>query len=380
MAHAGGLRRVALGAALAAAGALVALPSSGLAGVPAIQDDHLTSSAPLDQIPARLQLVKATGAKVARYDIFWSQVAPTKPKKPTNPNDPAYDWSRADLVIDGLAAAGITPIVSVYSTPRWAVQGKNTRFESEYNPNAPRPGDFGQFMQAVAKRYAGKARHFEVWNEPNLTGFFSLNGKSSLPQYKRMVKAAYPRIKAANKAAIVIAGVAGPNNSGRNGNVPASKWLTSLTGDRGVLFDAYSQHIYPSQGPRFYSKSYARAFPSWLSVPYIHQQLDRKKKGMKLYITEAGYTTAATPFRDSTKAVVSPAMQRKYLQQIYNLPAVRSPRTAAVVWFNLQDNVNWPAGLLRENGTKKPSWAAFRALASKAIPSPLRVELSPKIK
>ncbi|HMM49388.1 MAG TPA: hypothetical protein PKE32_07220 [Miltoncostaeaceae bacterium] len=115
-------------------------------------------------------------------------------------------------------------------------------------------------------------------------------------------------------------------------------------------------------------------------MPYIHQQLDRKKKGMKLYITEAGYTTAATPFRDSTKAVVSPAMQRKYLQQIYNLPAVRSPRTAAVVWFNLQDNVNWPAGLLRENGTKKPSWAAFRALASKAIPSPLRVELSPKIK
>jgi hypothetical protein len=30
-----------------------------------------------------------------------------------------------------------------------------------------------------------------------------------------------------------------------------------------------------------------------------------------------------------------------------------------IVWFNLQDNPGWPAGLIDINGRKKPSHAAF---------------------
>lgn len=374
-------RRWAAPCAVAAiAGAMLAIPATGVAGVPAVQDDQMTIAAPIEAVPDRVKAVIATRAKVARFDILWSEVAPTRPRRPANPNDPAYNWERADLVINAFHRARITPIISVYSTPAWAVQGRNLPVATQYNPNAPRARDFGLFMRAVATRYRGKARHFEVWNEGNLKGFFSLNGRSSLPHYKRLVKAAYPQIKAANRRAIVIAGVAGPNNSGRNGNVGARKWMLSLVGDRSVKFDAYSQHIYPSRGPRFRSASYARAFPTWQSLPYIYAQLNRKKRGMKLYVTEAGYTTARTPFRDSATAVVSLAKQRLYLNQLYNLPTVKSPRMAAVVWFNLEDNVNWPAGLLKEGGAKKPAWAAFRAQASKPIPRVLRGELNPRLK
>lgn len=373
-------RRWTFVATAAAVGAVCALPATGLAGVPAIQDDQMTIAAPIDSLKQRVALVKATKAKVARFDILWSEVARTRPANPTDPNDPAYDWTRADLVINGLAAAKITPIISIYSTPDWAVQGRNNPVETQYNPNAPRAKDYADFVQAVATRYRGKARHFEVWNEPNLKGFFQYNGKSNLARYKALVKAAYPAIKRGNKRAIVIAGVAGPNNSGKNGNVGAKAWLTGLVGDKRVKFDAYSQHIYPSQGPRYTSRSYAKAYPTWNSLPYIYRQLDRKKKGMKLYVTEAGYTTAKTPFRSSATAVVSLAKQRTYLRQLYTLPTVRSPRMAAVVWFNLQDNVMWPAGLIKENGAKKPSYAAFRTLASKPIPANLRAELNPRLK
>ena len=376
------LRRRWAGPAIAAAavGAVCALPATGVAGVPAVQDDQMTIAAPISEVPARINAVKATKAKVARFDILWSEVARTKPAKPTDPDDPAYDWTRADLVINGFAKAKITPIVSVYSTPDWAVQGRNTPVATQYNPNAPRAKDYANFMQAVAKRYKGKARHFEVWNEPNLKGFFAHNGKSNLARYKALVRAAYPALKRGNKRSIVIAGVAGPNNSGKNGNVGAKAWLLGLVGDKRVKFDAYSQHIYPSQGPRYNTRSYARAYPTWNSLSYIYKQLDRKKKGMKLYVTEAGYTTAKTPFRSSATAVVSLSKQRQYLRQLYALPQVKSPRMAAVVWFNLQDNVMWPAGLIRENGKKKPSYAAFRSLASKPIPASLRSELNPRLK
>jgi hypothetical protein len=376
------------GAALAAAGAALTLPATGVGGVAAIQDDVLTT-APSADIPGRLALVKQTKAKVTRFDVLWSFVAPTRPQRPADPADPAYDWSRIDQVLIGFDQANITPIVSTYSTPTWAFAGRNVNVKTEYNPEAPKPGAFAQFMRALATRYSGnypnpnaaaggpaklpRVRHFEIWNEPNLKGFFSVNGRSKLANYKTLVKRAYPQIKKANRRAIVIAGVGGPRSSGGNGNVSAKVWMNGLVNDRSVKFDAYSQHIYPSKGPKFTSRAYAKAFPTWDSLPLIFETLDKKKKGMKLYVTEAGYTTAKTPFRNVR---VTPAQQKLYMKQLFNLPEVKSPRVAAVVWFNLQDNINWPGGILYANGRQKPSYKTFVSIARRAIPGTLRSTLA----
>ena len=378
-------RRTLTGIAIAAAAAAaLAVPATGVAGVAALQDDVL-ATAPLAQIPTRIELVKATKAKVTRVDILWSLVAPTPPANAGDPNDKAYDWSRIDAIFSGLSAAGITPIVSTYSTPSWAIAGRNDTQATLYDPDAPTTAAFGAFMRAVATRYSGtftptgksaplpRVRHFEIWNEPNLKGFFRFNGASNLSRYKGLVKVGYTNIKAANKRAIVIGGVGGPRSSNGNGNISAKVWLNGLVNDKSVKFDAYSQHIYPSQGPLFFSRSYAKAFPTWASLDQILATLNKKKKGMKLYITEAGYTTEATPFRN---VKVSPAQQALYLRQIFNLKAVKSARVAAVVWFNLQDNVNWPGGLLTEAGVKQPSYAAFSAVAGRPIAPALRAELA----
>ena len=150
--------------------------------------------------------------------------------------------------------------MSTYSTPAFAVAGANTKFTTAYNPNAPTSTAFGDFMKAVATRYSGtfttptgqklpRVRHYEVWNEPNLKNFFRYGSSSNIGKYKGLVKAAYTNIKAANPNAIVIAGVGGPRSSGGNGNVSAKVWMNKLVSDKSVKFDAYSQHIYPSQGP-----------------------------------------------------------------------------------------------------------------------------------
>jgi hypothetical protein len=96
--------------------------------------------------------------------------------------------------------------------------------------------------------------------------------------------------------------------------------------------------------------------PSWSSIGRFLDELDAFRPDLPLYITEAGYTTAVTPFRDTA---VTEDEQADYLDQIYDLPALRTDRIKAVVWFNLQDNVNWPAGLLREDLTRKPSYERF---------------------
>jgi hypothetical protein len=377
-------RRVLAGTAVAvAAGAALALPSTGLGGVAAIQDDVLTT-ATANQVPQRLQLVANTRAKVARFDILWSFVATRQPVNPQDPADPAYNWSHVDQVLTGLDQLDVTPIVSTYSTPPFAQATRPTKYVSAYNPNAPTPTAFGAFMKAVATRYSGtypnagggtlpRVRHFEVWNEPNLKNFFRYGTKSNMGKYKGLVKAAYTNIKSANPNAVVIAGVGGPRSSGGNGNISAKEWMNKLVSDKSVKFDAYSQHIYPSQAPKFTSPAYEKVFPTWDSLDDIYKALDKKRKGMKLYVTEAGYTTGSTPFRT---VKVTPSVQNTYLKQIYNLPLVKSPRLAAVVWFNLQDNKNWPGGLMRANGSKKPSFNSFVSYARRPIPGNLRSTLA----
>ena len=336
-----------------------------IGAVVAVQDDHLPID-PIEEIPARLDLIADTGVTTTRFDVFWGDVAASRPADPRDPADPAYDFSRADLVLQGLAERGITPIVSVYHSPPWTTGG---RFEPEggrFNTLAPDAADFGDFMAALAARYSGEfaspggealpeVRHFEIWNEPNLSGFlrpqFENGQPASLDAYADMTKAAYPAIKEANPDAQVIAGVGGPRGSTSETGIGAIDWLQGLR-ERDIPLDAYSQHIYPSAGPLVPTD----ALPSWSSIGRFLDELDGFTPGLPLYITEAGYTTAATPYRDTK---VTEEEQAEYLTQIYSLPQLRTERVKAVVWFNLQDNVNWPAGLMREDLERKPSYANF---------------------
>jgi len=360
---------VALAAVIVVVAGAVALSggddSAPIGAVAAVQDDHLPTI-PLDQIPGRLDLLAATGVTTTRVDLFWGDIAPSKPADPANPADPAYDFSRADLIMQGLATHDITPIVSVYDTPAWASSQPPPAAGVVVNPAAPDPAAFGAFMGALATRYSGaftspggeklpEVRHFEIWNEPNLSLFFTpqFQGKTpvALNAYAAMDKAAYPAIKRANAEAIVIAGVGGPRSSTSASGIGAIDWLRGLRA-RDIPLDAYSQHIYPGTSPL----TETNVVPSWATVGRLLDELDAWKPGLPLYITEAGYTTAATPYRTEK---VTEQQQAQYLSQIYSLPQLHTDRVKTVVWFNLQDNANWPAGLLRDDGSKKPSYRAF---------------------
>ncbi len=330
----------------------------------AVQDDHLPVD-PIETIPARLDLIGDTGVTTTRVDLHWAAIAPSRPDDPTDPMDPAYDWGRTDLIMLGLAERGITPIVSAYNTPPWA-SGGLVEPGIVANTLAPDPQDFADFMAALATRYSGEmtspggdplpeVRRFEIWNEPNLGGFLKpqvVDGvRVSLDNYAAMATAAYEPIKAANPDAIVIAGVGGPRSSTSPTGVGAVEWARGLV-EKDIPLDAYSQHVYPSAAPN----EPTEVVPSWSSLGRFLDEIDAFRPGLPLYITEAGYTTADTAFRASS---VTEDEQAQYLEEIYDLPQLKSGRIKAVVWFNLQDNVNWPAGLLREDLSRKPSYERF---------------------
>ncbi|HZE29795.1 MAG TPA: hypothetical protein VE055_06815, partial [Gaiellaceae bacterium] len=65
-----------------------------------VQDDAYLSAGPA--LPSRLDTLDRLGAQLVRFTVNWRQIAAHKPKRATNPNDPAYDWSNADAVLNGL--------------------------------------------------------------------------------------------------------------------------------------------------------------------------------------------------------------------------------------------------------------------------------------
>jgi hypothetical protein len=357
--------------------ALGTAPALG-APIVSLQDDDLVNvTGPA--LEARLDALAATGVRATRVDVLWRAVAPTRPRDARDPADPAYDWNRYDQIVRGLAARGITAILDFYLTPEWASR-------SGERAAAPRAADGARFAGAIARRYSGsfpdplggalpQVRRIEVWNEPNLPGFWSpqcrQRGGRAVPvsprAYAALLAASYREIHAANPAAQVIGGVTGP--AGRSPTrcpvgadaAIGSLDFTRLVADEKPPIDAWSLHLYPLGSP-------LQAFfvPSWSTVPQVIRQVDRLAPGAPIHVTETGYHTSYNRFH---RYFVSEAQQAAWVDETVTA-AARNPRVQAVTWFNFQDNPFWTGGLLRGDGTRKPSYDRFTAQAAANPPPP----------
>jgi hypothetical protein len=308
----------------------------------------------------------------------WTQVAPTRPTDPENPADPAYDWSRHDAIISELRARGIGTMITLHGTPVWASASH------KWNA-APRTADAAAFAGAVATRYSGKfllagggvlpaIKSLSVRNEPNISLFNTPQcrrvGKRWVPvapqAYAALLKASAIKIRAANPNLIIVAGEMGSNSAESGGCKNATSSLGSieftrlihkaLGGRRSVPFDMWAQHIYPVGPP-----GRVAAFPSWRSLPQMEKVLNKMhpRNRMPIMVDETGYTTSYTPFH---RYFVSETQQAQWVDLTFR-EAAKHPQVELVVWFNLQDQRDWTAGLYRADGTKKPSFDRFHTLA-----------------
>jgi hypothetical protein len=122
-----------------------------------------------------------------------------------------YDFRSLDGPYKAAIAAGIRPIITLVTSPQWAIgyQGgaRDSGCDGSYCMQAPAPGaygEWGRFASAVARRYR-LAAAIEIWNEPN-TWFFWHTDDTDAAAYTRLLAAAYDPIKAAVPAMRVLGG------------------------------------------------------------------------------------------------------------------------------------------------------------------------------
>jgi len=309
----------------------------------AIQDDVTFQDRPPDQVLQAIDQVRALGIDRVRLTASWSTLAPdpeSLSRPPFDASDPAaYDqsqWRELDFAVRAAQAAGLKMMIDIGAwAPRWAAGGPGPRARDEIDASA-----FGQFAQAVARRYSGsfvppgqtggdvplpRVDMFTLWNEPNHPAFllpqWSVRASHRVPaspaEYRHMVDQAYGAMKAVQPSSTVLVGnTSSFGGRGPNDPVAPLEFLRALacvnarlrplrTPDcrafHRVPGDGWAHHPYSLTGTP--AKTAEPGHPDDIymgNLSRLARTLDRLvamrrlAPGMRsIYITEYGYETHA---------------------------------------------------------------------------------------
>ena len=300
-------------------------------------------------------------ATIMRLLVQWNLVARSRPSRPADPFDAAYNYSDIDEAVRAAQENDQEVILTLSGTPRWANGGKNP------NVMPRRVSDFESFARATASRYSGRfdgypfVRFYSIWNEPNLQLFlapqFNAQGKSVAPaNYAKLAAAAYTGIKAGSRQALVAIG----ETSARGSDKPTGLRPTHTPGKFAELvakanprlrFDAWSHHPYP-----FNPNSPPTQRVKWPNVslallPRFNAELKTwfKRKSVPIWITEYGHQTSP---EDSLG--IPYAKQAAYIQQSMSMVS-RYSFVPMFIWFVYQDDQGqpWESGIYTRSGNPK---------------------------
>jgi hypothetical protein len=156
----------------------------------------------------QVQLIAGAGFHWLRQEFPWADIEiHAKGDFQDRRNTPAVDaWAKYDAIVDLTGRYGLELIVRLSSTPAWA----RTQVGGSFAP-PDKPGDFADFAAAVAARYRGRIRYYQIWNEPN--GNAEWGEQPVNPEaYTRLLCTVYRRLKAIDPQIVVLSAALTPTN------------------------------------------------------------------------------------------------------------------------------------------------------------------------
>lgn len=153
----------------------------------------------------------------------------------------AYQWHHMDKITDNLLSVGLKPFFELNSMPEELASGDTTSCWWKMNTSEPKDyaewGDLIEnFVRHLVWRYGLKevqTWYFEVWNEPNLKGFWP----AGMEKYYKLYKYSAEAVKKVDKSLKI----GGPATAGGD----YVKELIDYCEDNGVALDFITTHAYP---------------------------------------------------------------------------------------------------------------------------------------
>ncbi|HUS16736.1 MAG TPA: S-layer homology domain-containing protein [Chloroflexia bacterium] len=281
------------------------------------------------------------GVQTVRVILSWAQV------EPVQADPPRYDWSQPDADLQAIAAAHMDVALTIRNNPAWAATQSNGPID-----RVPLQRHL-DFVAAAATRYGHPpytVRQWELSNEEDfgLTwGYRAADYVGLLRQVRAVIKAESP------DASVTMGGLA------YDAFIDQDRWFVRsfladfLAAGGGDVTDAINFHSYSNS-----------TWPSLAAViTSIRATMDAAHVHKPLIITEAG-----APSRDEYGGNLE--LQAAYVSKLY----VRALTLGveSVTWFPFQDftpdneafGYFTSHGMLRLDGTAKPSAGAYRTAGS----------------
>ena len=226
--------------------------------------------------PKQFAKMAEAGCASARIGVNWDQIEPVQGQR---------DWSGIDAWVTYCLNNNIEPLILINSTPTWALP-------DNVDPNVPVPtarypagelhiDDFNNWCYDLARRFRGRARYYEFWNEANGYGWYTPWDPDPNKRFSRAdlytpwLIRCYKAVKLADPASMVsTTGI----DDGGDGHAAYFLGLMYQYGAKGY-FDAVADHPYSASG----------GFQSW-KLDDIRSTLDSHgDTHVKVWITEFGY-------------------------------------------------------------------------------------------
>jgi len=277
-----------------------------------------------------------------------------------------YNWSKIDQLYDDLLARHIRPFVELGFTPQALATSENSVFYWHGNTSHPKPEAWHNlidaFIRHIEERYGKdevRTWFFEVWNEPNLSGFWEgADQKAYFELYDltaKTIKSIDPAVR-----------VGGPSTAG-------AAWVPEFLAhvkQSGAAVDFVTTHTYGVQGGFLDEdgKSDTKLDPSPDAiigdVRRVREQISASPfPGLPLYFSE--WSTSYTP-RDS--------VHDSYISAPYILAKLKASQgmVQGMSYWTYTDLFEEPGppsapfqggfGLLNPQGIRKPAFFAYKYL------------------
>ena len=188
--------------------------------------------------PAKNPVPATPYGSVRIWDIgvTWGKVQ----MKPGKNGKDKWWWTGLDQAINNARAQGVKPLYVLGSTPTWiAGSCKKGSYPNKGAACVPSMSAWKKWVTAVAKRYKGKGVAYQIWNEANLSTFWS----GSPQQLADLTKAAKQVIRKYDSTATVVSASSTVRlTASYNKFFPA--YLKALK-KAGWPVDVFSVHLYP---------------------------------------------------------------------------------------------------------------------------------------
>jgi hypothetical protein len=150
-----------------------------------------------------MEMVANAGFHWIRQEFPWEDIEIHGPGDTMDRrhDPPRSSWEKYDQIVDLAEAHDIEIIARLSNPPAWSRAAGD-----EAGTFAPPDNleTYGDFVEAMVRRYQGRIRYYQIWNEPNIYPEWGEQPVDAA-QYVELLKVAYTRAKAVDPGVVIIA-------------------------------------------------------------------------------------------------------------------------------------------------------------------------------